>query len=69
MSEAKKPARQFRIGNVKASIWANQNFFNVELTKSYKKGDQWEDTSSLGHADLLNAAAILKRCEAWIAEQ
>jgi len=65
-----KPAAEFRVGYVKATVWKNDNkFFNTVLSKSYKDGDDWKETDQLGHGDLLNAAKVLERCEEWIAAQ
>ncbi len=60
MANAKnKPAAKFRIGYVTATVWKNDDYFNVVLSKSYKDGDEWKDTDQLGHGDLLNAAQEL----------
>lgn len=64
-----KPVARFRIGFVTASVWENDKFYNVTLTRSYKDGNEYHDTDSLGAGDLLNAAKVLQRAEAWIAEQ
>lgn len=63
------PAFKSRIGYVTATVWQNGEFFNVELSKSYKKDNEWAETSSLGHGDLLNAVQCLKRAEQFISEQ
>ena len=67
MSE--KPATKFRIGLITATVWKNDNFYSVELSRSYKDGDEWKTSNGLGHADLLNAARVLTRAEAFIADQ
>lgn len=69
-----KVVKRFRIGLLSASIWKNEGtekpFYNVELQRSYKKEDgTWENTSSLSHADLLNASKLLQRAETWVADQ
>lgn len=69
MADGNKPMKKFRIGFVSATIWRNGDFYNVEVSKSYKEGDEWKDTSSLGHGDVLNAAKALERAERWISEQ
>ena len=69
---ADAPVKRFRIGNVTASVWKNEgtekSFFNVTLRRSYKDGDDWKDSDSLAHGDLLNASMVLTRAEAWIGE-
>lgn len=69
MPRGNQPAAKFRVGYVSATVWHNDNFFNVEVSKSYKDGDEWKDTSSLGHGDILNAVQVLQRAENWIADQ
>lgn len=68
-----KPVKKFRIGFVTATIWKNQGteraFYTVDVSRTYKDGDELKNTSSMGHADLLNAVRVLTRAEAWVAEQ
>lgn len=68
-----KPAATFRIGYIKCNVWKNKNgdntFFNVNITRTYKDGDEYKDGDSFGHADLLNAAECLRKAEAWISAQ
>ena len=64
-----QPAAKFRIGYVTATVWQNDRFFNVEVSKSYKDGEDWKETGSLGHGDIMNAVQVLKRAEQFIAEQ
>ena len=74
MSEKDKPAKKFRIGFVTATVWKNDGtdrpFYSVEVSRTYKDGDDnWQNSSGLNHGDLLNAARVLTRAEAWISEQ
>lgn len=70
MANAKnQPAAKFRVGYVTATVWKNDNFYNVTLSKSYKDGEDWKDTDQLGHGDLLNAAKVLERAEEFISNQ
>lgn len=69
MAKENKPAAKFRVGYVTATVWHNDNFFNVVLSKSYKQDDEWKDTDQLGHGDILNAVQVLKRAEQYISEQ
>lgn len=71
MAQGNQPAAKFRIGNVTATVWKNDGgFYSVNLQRSYKDdaGD-WQNTDGLGHGDLLNAAKLLNRAEAFIAEE
>jgi len=69
MPKDNQPAAKFRVGYVSATVWKNENFFNVVLSKSYKVEDEWKDTDQLGHGDLMNAVLALKRAEQFISEQ
>tara|TARA_R110002049_G_scaffold137804_1_gene297844 strand:- start:149 stop:349 length:201 start_codon:yes stop_codon:yes gene_type:complete len=64
-----QPATKFRIGYITATVWRNGDFYNVDLSRTYKDGDEYKETSSLGHHDLLNASKVLQRAESWIASQ
>ncbi len=68
--EGNDPVARIRIGNITAAVWknetANGGFHSVTLQRSYKEGDQWKQTHSFGHDDLLNAAKVLERAENWI---
>ena len=72
MANGDKPVKRFRIGLVQAAVWKNegtsQPFFNVTLQRSYKDGEEYKNSDSLGAGDLLNAAKVLCRAEAWIAD-
>jgi hypothetical protein len=63
------PVAKFRLGAVTASIWRNDSFFNVTLTRSYKDGDDWKDTNQLGAGDLENAIHVLKKSVDFITAQ
>jgi hypothetical protein len=69
MPKADQPAAKFRLGFVTATVWKNENFYNVVLSRSYKDGDEYKDTDQLGAGDLLNAAKVLTRAEEFIAAQ
>lgn len=71
MPKNNQPAAKFRIGYVTATVWKNDDFFNVVLAKSYKdqQSGDWKDTDQLGHGDLMNAVQVLKRAEQFISEQ
>lgn len=72
---ADKPANKFRIGLVTATIWKNTAegdlvFYTVNLQNSYRDGEgKWVPTDNFKAHELLNAAKVLERAEAWIAEQ
>lgn len=65
-----QPAHKFRLGLITATIWKNENFYSVDLSRTYKDGNgQWQTTTSYGHSDLLNIAKSVERAETWIARQ
>jgi predicted nucleotidyltransferase len=66
--EAKpKPAKAFRIGYVRATIWLNEKHYSVYFSRSYKSGDEWKDGETFSHGDLLNLAQVAKRAEDFCA--
>ena len=65
--ERVSPVRRFRVGNVTAAVWKNDNGYSVTLQKSYKEDDEWKNTISLFHGDILNAMKVLERAERFIA--
>ena len=63
----KQPAQKYKLGLVTATIWENDGFYSVDLSRSYKDRDgEWQSTASFQHSDLLNLAKCLERAEAWI---
>lgn len=70
MASGNQPAAKFRLGYVTATVWQNTDYFNVVLSKSYKDGnDEWQETDSLGHGDLMNAVRVLQKAEEFISAQ
>lgn len=66
----KQPSQKLRIGLVTATIWENDGFYSVDISRAYKNGEgDWRSTSSLSHGDLLNAAKCAERAEIWINRQ
>lgn len=69
-----QPAKKFRIGYVTATVWANEGngdttFYTVDISRTFKDGDDYRSTNSLNQADLLNAAFLLQQANRWIIEQ
>jgi hypothetical protein len=69
MAQGNQPEAKFRLGYVSATVWRNGDFYNVTMSKSYKDGEEWKDTDSLGSGDLMNAVRVLQRAEEFIADQ
>ena len=67
MGDGNKPEQKFRAGSVTASVWKNKGnrngrdteFYTVGLQRSYKKGDEWQNTSSLRVQDIADARLVL----------
>jgi hypothetical protein len=65
-----QPAYRFKIGLITATIWNNDGFYSVDLTRADKTQDgDWRNTASFGHNDLLNLSKCAERTESWIAKQ
>ena len=68
-----KPAHEIRLGRVKATIWANETDngtrHNVSVSRLYKDGDEWKQTTSFGRDDLPLVAKVADLAHLWIYEQ
>jgi hypothetical protein len=65
------PEQRFNIGAVKATIWKNtsragEEFRTARLSRSYKKGNEWKDTNSLGVRDIDKAIKVLEQARDYI---
>lgn len=69
-----KPAKVFRIRGLSVSVFQNRAtvrdreviFPNVHLQRTYKDGDAFKTTTSLGRDDLLVAQQLLQQAWQWI---
>lgn len=55
--ENNRPIKTFRVGNIKAAIWENRSesdrtYHSVALTRSYKEGEEWRESTVFGRDDL-----------------
>jgi hypothetical protein len=67
---ANQPAFKFRLGLITATVWDNDGFYSVDLSRSYRdKEGNWQNTMTFSHADLLNIAKCAERAENWISRQ
>ena len=68
-----RPVHEIRIGRIRAAIWLNETEngvrHNVTVTRLYKDGDEWKDSSSFGRDDLPLVAKVCDQCHTWIFEQ
>jgi hypothetical protein len=71
---ANKPLKVFRLGDLSASVFANDReikgktvtFYNVTLSKLYKKGDEFLRTTSFGEDDLNPLCYLINNAETFI---
>jgi hypothetical protein len=72
-ASANAPVHSIRKHSMKVAIWRNETpngvAYNATLIRTYKDGDAFKDTTSLGFHDLANAAKLLLDAETWIAGQ
>jgi len=65
-----KPAHQIRLGRIRCTLWANSNekgtWYSTTISRSYKDGDEWKNSSSYGADDLLTVAEIARMARQWI---
>ena len=68
--EAVRPVQEIRMGRIRAAIWANETEngtrYNVTVSRLYKDGDKWKDSTSFGRDDLLLVAKVADACHSWI---
>lgn len=69
MPKANQPAAKYRLGYVTATVWKNDDFFSVVLSRSYKDGDDWKETDQLNAGDLQNAREVLQKACDFVTEQ
>jgi len=68
-----RPVREIRLGRIRAAIWENETQIgtrhNVTLSRLYKDGDEWKDSSSFGRDDLPLVAKVADQAHSWIFAQ
>jgi len=68
-----RPVHEVRLGLIKAAIWHNLTRVgerhNVTLTRLYRNGDVWKESTHFGRDDLLLAAKVLDLAHTWIYQQ
>ena len=72
-SKAARPVHEVRLGRIKAAIWENdtQNGtrHNVTVSRLYKDGEAWKDSTSFGRDDLPLVAKVVDQAHSWIFSQ
>jgi len=68
-----RPVQEIRMGRIRAAIWQNQTDtgvrHNVTISRLYKDGDDWKDTTSFGRDDLPLVAKVCDLAHWWIYSQ
>lgn len=68
--EKRRPVHEVRMGRIKAAIWENESpngtRHNVTLSRLYKDGEDWKDTTSFGRDDLLLVGKVASQAQTWI---
>ncbi len=64
------PVHEVRMGRVRAAIWENETQngtrYNVTISRLYKDGDEWKDSTSFGRDDLPLLEKVAAQAHAWI---
>ena len=65
-----RPVHEVRLGRIRAAIWANETQngtrHNVTVSRIYKDGEDWKDSTSFGRDDLPLLVKVADRCHSWI---
>ena len=74
MATKQKPVREFRMGRIRAAIWANQSEggkirFSVTVKRLYKVGNRWQDSTTYGRDDLPLVSKVTNMAHVWIWDQ
>jgi len=67
----KQPAHVIELGLIRVKIWPNETedhkvWFNAVVSRLYKSGEVWKDTSSLKHEDMPVASKAIDLAFNWI---
>jgi hypothetical protein len=69
-SKSNRPVHEIRMGRIRAAIWENETQngtrHNVTLSRLYKDGDDWKDSTSFGRDDLPLVAKVVDQAHSWI---
>lgn len=68
--DKKRPVHEIRLGRIRAAIWENETQngtrHNVTLSRLYKDGDDWKDSTSFGRDDLPLVGKVADLAHTWI---
>lgn len=58
---------------LQAAVWQNESekgpFYNVTVSRSYKDGETWKESTSFGYDDILLVAELLRTCHGFISRE
>ena len=67
-----RPVHEIRMGRIRAAIWENDTTngkrHNATLSRIYKDGETWKDSTSFGREDLPLVMKVADRAHSWIFE-
>ena len=70
---SKQPVHVIRFGLIIANIWQNQTRsgerYNATVTRLYRDGDIWRESTHFGRDDLLLLAKVVDLAHTWICQQ
>ena len=70
--EKVRPVHEIRLGRIRAALWENTTEkgirHNVTVSRLYKDGEQWKDSTSFGREDLPLVVKVLDLAHTWIYE-
>ena len=74
MEKNNKPETTIRVGNgVKATVWKNETekavFYSVTISRTYKRDDNFQDSSSFNRDDLLFVAKAAERAHNYLLDK
>ena len=65
-----QPVHEIHLGSIKAAIWENETEVgtrhNVTVSRLFKEGEDWKQTTSFGRDDLLPLAKVGNLAHTWI---
>lgn len=69
-----KPVHEIKLARIRASVWANHGerqhiWYSVSITRLYRDGETWKDTTSFGRDDLPLVVKAAEMAYAWIWSQ
>lgn len=67
-----RPVHEIRLGRIRAAVWQNETEngvrHSVTLSRLYKDGDRWKDSTSFGRDDLPLVIKVADLAHTWIFE-